>query len=353
MSLLPKFGPFFISALCVIASLLVGVILKRAVIARLARLAATTHSPVDDAIIVSLRRPVPVWCLFAGLYAAARLSEVPPEIGSVVETLVLAAFIFSITLWAANLSSRLLQLGFNRSSAIAAPATGVVRYAVRIVVLAVGTLVLLSTLGISVTPVLSTVGIGGIAVALGLQDTLANLFAGMQLTLAGNLRVGHFVRLESGEEGCIEDIQWRSTRVRTIFNNFVLIPNSRLAQSVITNYHLAAQELVVLVEVGVHYASDLDQVEKVTCDVARAVMKDVPGGVPEFDPFIRFHTFGDSSINFTVYLRAREFTDKYGVKHEFIKLLARAFAVEKIVIPFPIRAINLSQEQPMIGADLA
>ena len=156
-----------------------------------------------------------------------------------------------------------------------APATGVVRYAIKILVLAVGGLVLLSTLGISVTPVLTTVGIGGLAVALGLQDTLANLFAGMQVTLAGNMRVGDFIKLETGEEGYIEDIHWRAIRVRTLPNNFVLIPNSRLAQSVVTNYHRPSKDLAVLVQVGVHYSSDLDKVERVTREVARTVMKTV------------------------------------------------------------------------------
>jgi small-conductance mechanosensitive channel len=138
--------------------------------------------------------------------------------------------------------------------------------------------------------------------------------------------------------------------VRTLPNNFVLIPNSRLAQSVVTNYHRPTKEMAVLVQVGVHYASDLDRAERVTCDVARDVMKAVPGGVPDFDPFVRYHTFSDSSIDFTVILRAKEFTDSFLIKHEFIKALARAFAAENIVIPFPIRAINVDQERSTQGA---
>jgi small-conductance mechanosensitive channel len=167
----------------------------------------------------------------------------------------------------------------------------------------------------------------------------------MHLTLAGNLRVGDFIQLESGEQGYIEDIHWRVTRVRMLPNNIVLIPNSRLSQSIITNYHLPAKDLAVLVEVGVHYASDLEHVERVTREVASTIMKTVPGGVPDFDPFIRYHTFADSSVNFTVILRAREFTDGYVVKHAFIKAVARAYEAEGIVIPFPIRALNVTQEK--------
>ena len=103
--------------------------------------------------------------------------------------------------------------------------------------------------------------------------------------------------------------------------------------------------MAVLINVGVHYNSDLKKVEKVTCEVAKEVMKEVLGGVPGFDPFIRYHTFGDFSINFTVILRAKEFVDQYLVKHEFVKRLHERYAKEGINIPYPIRAINYDQEK--------
>ena len=102
--------------------------------------------------------------------------------------------------------------------------------------------------------------------------------------------------------------------------------------------------MAVLINVGVHYDSDLKKVEKVTCEVAKSVMKEVTGGVPEFDPFIRYHTFNAFSIDFTVILRAKEFVDQYLVKHEFVKRLHERYNKEGIIIPYPIRAINYKQE---------
>jgi small-conductance mechanosensitive channel len=208
-----------------------------------------------------------------------------------------------------------------------------------------GILIILNTLGISITPLLTAFGLGGLAVALALQDTLSNLFAGFYITLSKQVRVGDFIKLESGEEGYVLDIGWRATRIRMLPNNVVLIPNSKFAQSVITNYYFPEQELAVLVQVGVHYDSDLEHVEKVTIEVGEEVMKEVKGGVPEFTPFIRYHTFSDFSINFTVILRAKEFVDNYLVKHEFIKRLHKRYKEEGIIIPYPIRAINYSQEK--------
>jgi small-conductance mechanosensitive channel len=103
--------------------------------------------------------------------------------------------------------------------------------------------------------------------------------------------------------------------------------------------------MAVLINVGVHYNSDLKKVEKITCEVGREVMREITGGVPEFAPFIRYHTFGDFSIDFTVILRAKEFVDQYLVKHEFVKRLHERYAKEGIIIPYPIRALNYEQEK--------
>jgi small-conductance mechanosensitive channel len=128
-------------------------------------------------------------------------------------------------------------------------------------------------------------------------------------------------------------------------NNVVLIPNDKLSKAIVVNYYLPDQELAVPVNVGVHYTSDLKKVERVTVEVAREVMKEVPGGVPQFEPVVRYHTLGDFSVNFTVVLRAKEFVDQYLIKHEFIKRLHERYAKEGICIPYPVRAINYEQEK--------
>jgi small-conductance mechanosensitive channel len=344
MSFIQENLPIVLAAAVILLSLVLGYAVRRVFLGRLSRLADATSSKVDDAIVDSLRRPLPNWFVLGGLYFAQRLAQMPPEIGSIVEKGIVAIFIVSVTFWAANLSAHLLQLGITAPGMPVPPATGVVRYVTKILVLAVGALVLLSTLGISVTPILTTVGIGGLAVALGLQETLSNLFAGIHVTLAGDIRVGDFIKLETGEEGYVEDIRWRVTRVRTLPNNTVLIPNSRLAQSVVTNYHTPSKETAVQVDVGVSYGSDLEKVERITVEAARAIQKTVPGAVPEFDPFIRYNAFGENSIRFSVILRAKEFTDGFLLKHELVKALAKAYAAEDIVIPVSLRAINLIPE---------
>lgn len=222
---------------------------------------------------------------------------------------------------------------------------GVARGFVRIIVIGLGLLILLDSFGVSITPLLASLGIGSLAVALALQPTLENFFSGIQLVMDKPIQVGHFIKLDSGEEGYVHRIGWRSTWVRMLPNNVVVIPNKVIVNSKVVNYYYPQKEMAVLVQVGVHYESDLEDVERVTVEVAKETLKEVQGGVGDFDPFIRYHTFADFSINFTVILRAQEFVDNYLIKHEFIKRLHKRYAAEGITIPYPIRAINYAQEK--------
>ena len=214
----------------------------------------------------------------------------------------------------------------------------------RIIVFIIGILIILHSLGISITPILTALGVGGLAVALALQDTLSNLFAGLHIILTRQIKPGDYIKLETGEEGYVVDITWRNTTIRELPNNYIIIPNLKLAQAIVKNHYLPDREISVTVQLGVSYDSDLEKVERVTIEVAKEVMMEVPGGIPEFQPFIRYHTFGDFSINFTVIMRCREFTDQYLIKHEFIKRLHKRYKDEGIIIPFPIRTVYINKE---------
>jgi small-conductance mechanosensitive channel len=327
-----------LAALGILAlSLGVGLLMRRLLLRPLMRLAKRTKTGADDILVESLSTPLPIWFLLLGVFIAARVVGIPAVAAPVLQRVVLAVLIGSITLWAANLVARLLYLGGHKATS----ATGVVRNLARIAIIVVGALVLFNTLGVSLAPLVTTVGLGGLAVALGLQNTVANLFAGMELTLEGNIRVGDFVKLESGEEGWVEDIHWRTTRVRTLFNQSILIPNGQLVDSVVSNYHLPTKSFVLLIPVGVHPESDLEHVERVALAVARTIEKTVEGGIPDAEPLVRFNAIAGATIDFNVILRVQEFRATFLIRHEFIKLLTRTFAEEGIVIPFPTQVIKV------------
>jgi small-conductance mechanosensitive channel len=121
----------------------------------------------------------------------------------------------------------------------------------------------------------------------------------------------------------------------------IVIPNAKLANSVITNFSRPQKKMSVIIQVGVSYDSDLAEVERITKEVAKQVVTEVQGGVPEYEPLIRYHTFADFSINFSVIIRVKEFVNKYLVRHEFIKALHKRYNEEGIEIPFPIRTVHM------------
>ncbi len=218
---------------------------------------------------------------------------------------------------------------------------GIVRGILRLLILVIGLLLLLQALHISITPLVASLGIGSLAVALALQGPLSNLFAGLFVLADRTVRVGDFVKLDTGEEGHVTHIGWRHTRVRTIANIAIIVPNSRLNTSVIQNLNLPQEEVTVYFPVGISYASDLRRVEEVTLEVARRVQQEVPGAVRGFEPFMRYHTFDSSSVNFNVALRVTNFAATYVIKHEFIKALHERYRQAGIVIPFPIRTLDV------------
>ncbi|CAN5557103.1 hypothetical protein BH24ACT22_BH24ACT22_09470 [soil metagenome] len=219
----------------------------------------------------------------------------------------------------------------------------IIIYALRHIVtiwFALAALIILQSLGVRITPLLAALGVGGLAVALALQETLANLFAGIVIILSRQLRPNDFVQLSSGEQGYVEDISWRNTTIRSLANNMIIVPNAELSSTIVTNYYQPEPQMSLLLTLGVSYASDLEHVERVTVEVATEVVTEIEGGIPDEEPFIRFNNFGDFSIDFTVIMQTTEVVNQYLMMHEFIKRLHKRYGEEGIEIPFPIRSIQ-------------
>jgi small-conductance mechanosensitive channel len=324
-----------------------GHALNAIVLSRVPRL-ARQELWVDTAVRV-VRRRLPRWCLLIGVWISTGYWPLTSEAQLLIARVVFVLGGASVTFAAAAVASRLVD-AYGTTAVPALPVSSLTRNTAWGLVAVLGVLVILNGLGLSIAPMLTALGVGGLAVALALQEPLANFFAGVFITLAGQIRVGDYVKLDSGQEGYVADFSWRSTRLRMLSNNLIIVPNAKLAQAIVVNHDLPSRDLAVLVEVGVDYSSNLRHVEGVVDEVASEVMTDVTGGVPEFKPFIRYHTFGDSSINFTVILRARGFVDQYLIKHEFLKRLHVRFDREGIVIPFPIRTLVQRERLSEAGA---
>ena len=312
-----------------------------AVMRHLKKKAEQTRHTFDEILISALGIPFILFLLGVGLsvYLDA-IPSLPSKWAKYSDALLIIIFILAGYLFVDRLMMEILRR-YSKKVDIISSSAGVIKTLYRIIILGFIFLIILDSLKITITPFIASLGIGGLVVALALQDTLANFFSGIYLFFDKPIRIGDYIMLESGQEGYVAQIGWRNTRIRMLPNNTIIVPNAKLVGSQITNFYLPETEMAVLVQVGVSYQSDLEKVERVTIEVAKQVLQDVEGGVKEFEPFIRYHTFNDFSINFTVILRAKEYVHKYLITHEFIKRLHRRYQQEGIEIPFPIRTVYM------------
>jgi small-conductance mechanosensitive channel len=164
------------------------------------------------------------------------------------------------------------------------PAVGVARVSVRLLVGALAVIMALDSVGVPVTPLLTTLGVGSLAVALALQETLANFFAGLYLLADRPVRAGDYIKIDAAAgEGYVESIGWRSARLRTLGNNTIIVPNQKLSQAILTNFHLPAAPVGMTVNITIAHDADAAKVEGILNDELTRTQAELPaliGGKP-------------------------------------------------------------------------
>jgi len=331
-------------AIYTISGLGIGIFLHKAVMPLIARLAAKTALKSDDLVIKTIRRWVIPWFIALGLYIGLKQINLENRFYFWIENGLMIFYIFSGTMIIARVVSGLIKIKAAGSDAVI-PSSSIVSNIVIVIIYCIGLLIILQSQGISITPVLTALGVGGLAVALALQPTLSNLFAGLQIISSGNFNNGDFIRLATGEDGFIEDITWRSTTIRAASDHIIIVPNSKLADMTVSNYYLPQHEITFGVEVGVSYDSDLSKVEKITKEVIQQTLQESADGVKEFEPEISFTAFGESSIKLKAFLRVNNYTAQFQVRSRFIKKLHERYHAEGINIPYPIRTVLMKHEK--------
>jgi len=324
---------------CILAaSLTAGITINRIIHRRVAQ-----HLDTDEAswqyIFINALQGVPIsLCLVVGLYWIVNTIDIIEPLVRIFSYILFTVIILSITRVIARAVSGIINMQIERSQQ-KLPKTTLLNAIVNCIIYAMGGLVILQYYGISIAPILTALGVGGMAVALSLQETLANIFSGLHLILSKQLRIGDYIRLSTGEEGRVTDITWRFTTIVPAGDaNMVVVPNQKIASSIITNFSMPRRDIVIKIPIGVAYGSDLDLVERVTLEVAEKTLQEVDKDV-KIKPAVRFHTFGESSIDFNVLMHSSRFDHQFIIRHEFIKALTKRYREEGIEIPYPIRTV--------------
>ncbi|MBF0297649.1 MAG: mechanosensitive ion channel family protein [Oligoflexia bacterium] len=214
----------------------------------------------------------------------------------------------------------------------------------RIFIFLVAFLVILESSGISITPILASLGVGSVAIALALQDTLSNFFSGVYTLIDKPIRAGDYIKIDGLVEGIVLKIGWRSTRIQLLSDNIVIMPNNKMASAIVTNYDLITHETGVTVSLMVGLEADLCEVEKITLEVAKEIQNSATGAVKNYEPSLRYSSFSEFGMNFNVYLKAQKVIDQYAIKHEFFKKISAVYKEKGISIPYPHRNIHMIEK---------
>lgn len=181
---------------------------------------------------------------------------------------------------------------------------------VQIAVLVIGVLTVLSSLGVEIAPLLTALGVGGLAVALALNDTLTNLFAGIQIISAHQLRVGDYVRFDFAE-GEVTDIQWHNTTVRDPQNNLIVIPNAKVNTSVFTNFSAGSGRVVIPVTATLAWKGSAARLREIAEQAA-------PG------ESVAISAINETNVQVTAYLAVEHVRDRSKKSAEFFDRLYEA-----------------------------
>ena len=327
-------------------SIVVAFLVFKVVFPLIVRFTNWTPTDLDSSLVKSVRWPVTFGILVLGAYLAVtiplglsgseqdRADTIARAAGIVVGITVVVGLLSSAIDWyLATLATRTNHVVDLRLFPLFRRVGGVITYGI-------GALLVLDVMDINISPLIAGLGLGGLAVALAIQPTLANLFAGTYVMTEGVITTGDYIELEGGMAGYVVEVGWRSTRIRTWGNNLVVVPNARFAETIITNYQQPVPAVNVYVTCGVSYDSDLDLVEEVSREVMNDLVENDPNAIRSYGSWFAFDAFGESNVNFWLFLQSRDRLASFNLQSSLIKNLHRRFKEEDITINYPVRTLQ-------------
>ena len=330
----------------VLISMVVAALVHFAMFPLVVRLTHQTPTELDDILIRAARWPINVGIVVLGLYLSLTITlDLPDGIQGFIDLIAQAVGAFLLVALFGRLVSRGMDWAISEQEkksrrTVDARLLLMLRRVLVVMIYGLGLLLVINILGIPISPLIAGLGLGGVAVALAIQPTLSNLFAGTYVMTEGVVSPGDYIEMEGGVAGYVLEVGWRSTRLRTWSNTLVVVPNARFAETIITNYYQPAPPVNVYLTCGVSYDSDLVRVEAVSMDVMNRILEASPHGVQEYGAYFGFDNFGESNVDFWLFVQARDRLASFELRSELVRELHRRFDEEGIVINYPVRSIQ-------------
>ena len=326
--------------------------LKRKTLKRLQVYTQKTKMKIDDIILEVLNLPLNLLIVFIGLSFMQKIMPLEGEFNAYLNYTTKIVLIMAV-MFLLDQIIKVLLIEFSQKSAFRHLSQSAIQGVVRGIIFMLGLLIVMDSFGVNITPLVTSLGIGSLAIALALQPTLSNLFSGLSVSLDRSVEVGDLIQLENGEKGYVMDIGWRASRVRLRSDNVIVIPNTKLVDSIVTNYETPEASMKIYIRCGVHYESDLDQVEKTVMEEVRKAEQELDTVDKTFNSWFRYEQFADSSINFCIIMRSRDFKGHFILTHEMIKRIHSRFKAEGIVIPYPLTTLDIQPKHEELLREIA
>ncbi len=319
----------------------------------LTRGARRTATDIDDLILAAVRGPICIAAALGGAWLALRALPLPREMDVYLNRGWIVAATLLLMAAGLRMINGLTKEVVTKSPALAG-ASGIIRVVGRVVVLSLGGVMILQSLGIAVEPLIASLGIGSLAVGFALKDTLSNLFAGVYLFADRPIRVGDYVKIEGGDEGFVEAIGWRATRIRMLANNLIIVPNVKVSESILTNYDLPGSPMSTVLKIPVAYDTDPGRMIGILVEEAKAGAGTIPGLLADPEPVARFSPgFEDNALEFSLIVWVGGYVDQYLVQSELRRRIVARLAREEIRIPFPQRTIHAPEIERLLASGLS
>ena len=313
---------------CVVVGIVVDQLLHRALNSRFAKSGSLPGLTLADALH---GLPTAVGVLVAVKLTLSRL-DLTGDAAAFADNTVKVLTILVITAFSARIVGRLVRAYTEREST-RLPSSSIFVNLARATVWVLGGAAVLAALGISIAPIITALGVAGLAVGLALQPTLENIFSGVQVLASRQIEPGHFIRLETGEEGTVEDVTWRNTTIKRPSGELVIVPNSVIGRSLVTNFSAAECDYGMGILVSVSYGTDLEKVERIALEVAREVIAEADGAVRDAEPVVRFVDLTPPTVTFTTIIRVNSYAERIPARSEFIRRLDRRLSEAGIEAP--------------------
>jgi small-conductance mechanosensitive channel len=340
-------SPTVFDALAV-AALLIAALAAGSVLNRIFHRYAQRFENAWGNLVFSLLESLPIpLLLLAALYTAIEELPLPRAWERLGAKLILALVILVIFYFPAKVFILFLHRLGQKEPALERVTQPAV-FVIRALFALVAVIMVLENLGIQLTAIWTTLGVGSVAVALALQETLSNFFAGLYLLADRPVSPGDYIKLDLGQEGFVVRIGWRSTQLGTLPNNVVVVPNSTLAKAIITNYSMPEPRLAVTIPVSAAYGTDPTRVEEILLEIAQeAARQGLESLLIDPPPVARLIPgFGPSSLDFSLIVQVRQFRDQFLVQSELRKRILTRFQKEGIAMPFPTQSIVIEKASP-------